>query len=73
MLRTLAEFREVVARNPFAGRSGIEPGKPLVNFLVADPGKDARGKALAIKIGPEEMHLIGREKLDRLPQWPGPI
>src|SRR6516162_6436682 len=29
ILRTAAEMREVVVRNPFAGRSGIEPNKLL--------------------------------------------
>ena len=67
----MAEFQEVVARNPFAKRSGIEPGKLLVNFLAADPGKEAREKALAIKIGPEEMHLIGREAYIYFPNGQG--
>lgn len=71
MLRTLAEMQEVVARNPFAKRSGIEPGKLLVNFLAADPGKEARQKALAFKIGPEEMHLIGREAYIYFPNGQG--
>lgn len=71
MLRTLAELQEVVARNPFAKRSGIEPGKLLVNFLTGDLGKDAREKALAIKVGPEEMHLIGREAYIYFPNGQG--
>src|ERR1700684_1843356 len=37
VLRTAAELREVVAKNPFAKRSGIEPGKLLVSFLFDDP------------------------------------
>jgi uncharacterized protein (DUF1697 family) len=71
MLRTAAEIRKVVTRNPFAGRKDIEPGKLLVNFLAADPGKDAREKALAIKVGPEEMHLIGREAYIYFPNGQG--
>jgi uncharacterized protein (DUF1697 family) len=71
MLRTMAELQDVVARNPFAKRSGIEPGKLLVNFLTADPAKDAREKALAIKVGPEEMHLIGREAYIYFPNGQG--
>lgn len=61
ILRTITELREVVAANPFAGRGGIEPSKLLVIFLAADPEKEARKKALAIKTDPEELHLIGRE------------
>src|SRR5882724_11143354 len=71
ILRTAAELQEVVERNPFAKRNGIEPGKLLVNFLAADPGKDAREKGLAIKIGPEEMHLIGREAYIYFPNGQG--
>src|SRR6478752_2247182 len=72
MLRTAADLLEVVKKNPFAKRSGIEPGKLLVNFLAYDPGKEAREKALAIKIGPEEMHLIGREAYIYFPNGQGP-
>ena len=71
VLRTAAELKDVVARNPFAKRSGIEPGKLLVNFLTGDPGKDAREKALAIKIGPEEIHLNGREAYIYFPNGQG--
>src|SRR5947208_7796047 len=34
ILRTAAEMRDVVARNPFAKRRGIEPGKVPVSFLA---------------------------------------
>jgi uncharacterized protein (DUF1697 family) len=61
VLRTLPELRKVIARNPFAGRSGIEPGKLLVMFLAETPAKPALEKALAIATGPEELHIIGRE------------
>ena len=71
MLRTAADLSEVVKKNPFAKRSGIEPGKLIVNFLAYDPGKDAREKALAIKVGPEEMHLIGREAYIYFPNGQG--
>ena len=71
VLRTAAELQQVVARNPFVKRSGIEPGKLLVNFLAHDPGKDAREKALGIKVGPEEMHLIGREAYIYFPNGQG--
>ncbi len=32
-VRTPSELKDVIARNPFAKRSGIEPGKLLVTFL----------------------------------------
>lgn len=71
ILRTLPELKDTVARNPFAGRNGIEPGKLLVNFLAVGPGKQAQEKALAIKIGPEEMHLIGSEAYIYFPNGQG--
>ena len=71
VLRTAAELQAVVARNPFAKRSGIEPGKLLVNFLAADPGKEAREKALTIQIGPEELHLVGCEAYIYFPNGQG--
>src|SRR6266481_7044033 len=61
ILRTASELRDVIARNPFAKRRGIEPGKLLVTFLASDPDQEARDKAAAIKIDPEELHIIGRE------------
>jgi uncharacterized protein (DUF1697 family) len=61
ILRTAAEMRDVVTRNPFAGRSHIEPGKLLVTFLASDPGPEAGRKLQAIKVSPEELHLNGRE------------
>jgi uncharacterized protein (DUF1697 family) len=71
MLRTAAELRDVIVRNPFAKRGGIEPGKLLVTFLAADPGKEAREKALAIKTDPEELHIIGREGYTYFPNGQG--
>ena len=54
-------MRSVISRNPFAGRSGIEPAKLLVWFLPAAPDSDAREKFSRISIGPEEVRLDGRE------------
>ena len=61
VLRTAAELKGVVARNPFAARRGIEPNKLLVYFLSRDPGAEARRNALAIPAEPEELHMQGRE------------
>jgi uncharacterized protein (DUF1697 family) len=54
-------LKDVVARNPFADRREIEPGKLLVTFLTADPGEKARRQVRAIKTSPEELHIDGRE------------
>ena len=61
ILRTAAEMREVVARNPFAKRRGIEPSKLLVSFLASDPGEEAREKVRQMKCDPEELRIEGRE------------
>jgi uncharacterized protein (DUF1697 family) len=61
ILRTAAEMRDIVERNPFAGRSGLEPGKLIVAFLANDPGQEARERLGAVKADPEEYHFGGRE------------
>src|SRR5258706_4686511 len=61
ILRTSTELRDIIAKNPFAKRTGIEPSKFLVWFLAADPGPDAREKVLQIKTDPEEMRISDRE------------
>jgi len=61
ILRTASKLRDVIGRNPFAARDGIEPGKLLVTFLARDPTAEARAKFLAIKTDVEELHLDGRE------------
>lgn len=61
IVRTSAEMRDAIARNPFAARRGVEPGKLLVTFLASDPSKEALTKVLAMKFAPEELRLSGRE------------
>ena len=61
ILRTAAEMRDVIARNPFAKRRGIEPSKLLVSFLASDPGEEAQEKVRQMKCDPEELRIEGRE------------
>jgi uncharacterized protein (DUF1697 family) len=61
MLRSSLELKDVIRRNPFAKRSGIEPNKLLVSFLASEPGPEAKERIVQIKVGPEELHLDGRE------------
>ena len=61
IVRTISELRDVIARNPFAARDGIDPSKLLVTFLASDPGLEARDNILRIKADPEELRLDGRE------------
>jgi len=61
MLRTSDELKDIIRRNPFAKRSGIEPNKLVVSFLGVEPGMESKEKIAQIKVGLEEMHLDGRE------------
>jgi uncharacterized protein (DUF1697 family) len=61
IVRTAAELREAIARNPFAGRPEIEPSRLLVTFLAGDPGAKIREQVLAVKTDPEELRIAGRE------------
>ena len=61
ILRTAAELKDVIARNPFAKRAGVEPNKLLVLFLAHEPRSEAREKLLSLKTDPDELKLSGRE------------
>ena len=61
ILRTTAELRDAVRRNPFAGRAGINPKSLLVTFLGNAPTPEARDNAMKIKADPEEIRIEGRE------------
>jgi uncharacterized protein (DUF1697 family) len=71
VLRTTAELRDVIRRNPFAKRRNLEPGKFLVTFLAGDPGEDARENARKIRTEPEELILDGREAYIYFPNGMG--
>ncbi|MDQ6663908.1 MAG: DUF1697 domain-containing protein [Acidobacteriota bacterium] len=59
--RTVSELRDVVARNPFAGRQDIEPSRLLVIFLASEPVAAVRQKVREIPADLEEMRIEGRE------------
>ncbi len=61
ILRTTAEMRGAIARNPFAGVKNIEPGKLLIDFLACDPDPEARKIVMAVKTDPEMLYVGGRE------------
>ena len=71
IVRNTAEMRDVIDRNPFAKRRGIEPGKLLVVFFSADPGPGAREKILSVKADAEQLHLDGRELYIYFPNGQG--
>ena len=61
LLRTASEVKETIAKNPFAKRRDLEPGKLLINFLAADPAPGAYEEIVKINAGPEEVKIAGRE------------
>jgi uncharacterized protein (DUF1697 family) len=69
--RSVSDMRAVVARNPFAHRSGIDRSRLLVTFLAADPGEEARDKVRSIKTDPEELRIEGRELYVYFPEGMG--
>ena len=79
VLRTCAELRETIARNPFAARIGLDPSRILVDFCAGDPGAEARDRVLAIQ-SEEELRMHGRELYIYFPEgmartklWPAVI
>jgi uncharacterized protein (DUF1697 family) len=71
ILRTVREMEGVIARNPFAARKDIEPGKLLVMFLARDPGAEARAQVLKIKTDPEDLRMDGAELYIYFPNGQG--
>jgi uncharacterized protein (DUF1697 family) len=71
ILRTVSEMRDVIVRNPFAARNGLDPGKLVVFFLADSPGAEVRNKLLAINVGSEELHTDGRELFIYFPDGQG--
>lgn len=61
MLRTAAEMRRIVLRNPFTEQTGVEPHKVLVGFMASKPSSEARNRLLALEAVPEEVRLSGSE------------
>lgn len=71
IIRTSSELKDVIARNPFASRSGIEPNRLLVTFLATDPSPEAREKINKMKTDPEELWMDGRELFIYFPNGMG--
>jgi uncharacterized protein (DUF1697 family) len=61
MLRTPADLRGVIARNPFAARPGMDGSRLAIHFLAVEPSAAARQQVLDIDCAPEELHIDGRE------------
>lgn len=71
ILRTPTDLKDVIARNPFASREGLNPGKLIVTFLPADPAPEVRDAVRALKTDPEEVRVHGREVYTYFPDGMG--
>ena len=60
LVRTPAEMRAIVARNPFLKRKSIETAKLHVTLLMEMPSKAARGALTKIAAGGDEYRLAGK-------------
>jgi len=70
ILRTAAEMREVIKRNPFAKRE-LDPAKLAVLFLSDELSVETRKQLEAIKVGPEELKAFPRELFVYFPNGMG--
>jgi len=61
VVRTSAELKDVIARNPFAKRREIHPSKLLINFLTEAPNLAVQEGILGLEPGPDEVRIDGRE------------
>jgi len=61
IVRTAAELRDIIARNPFAKRRALDPARLLVMFLAGDPAPETRAQLLQLDPTPDEVHFVGRE------------
>jgi uncharacterized protein (DUF1697 family) len=71
ILRTTDDLRQIVARNPFSRRNGIEPGKLIVSFLDKPLDPESRKRILSINVGSEEIQPAERELYIYFPDGQG--
>lgn len=71
VVRTTAELRDVVRRNPFAKRTNIEPSKFLVTFFAQNPAAEICTQIRCLKPDPKQLHLDGRELYTYFPEGVG--
>jgi len=78
-LRTTAELKDVIARNPFAGRQEIEPAKLQVHFFLStQPGAEMQSEILRLKgshpedlvFGIRELYIYFPDGQGRSKLWP---
>jgi uncharacterized protein (DUF1697 family) len=60
-VRTLAELRDIIEKNPFQNQPGRESKWVVVLFLAAHPDDTAQEDLLKAYAGPEEFFITGKE------------
>jgi uncharacterized protein (DUF1697 family) len=60
-VRTSAELRDIIDKNPFQSQPSRESKWIVVLFLAARPDDTAQEDLLKTYIGPEELFIIGKE------------
>src|SRR5579863_5825275 len=71
LVRTAAELRDIITRNPFQGQQSKESKWVVVMFLAAHPDTTAQEALLKTYVGPEELFIIGKEVYNYYPQGMG--
>jgi len=61
IVRTSAELREIMEKNPFQSQPGRESKWVVVLFLAARPDATAQEDLLKTYAGPEELFITGKE------------
>lgn len=61
LARTPAEFTDAIRHNPYPEAATATPGRLVVMFLAAAPGKDAIDRLTGAVTGPEIVTMAGRE------------
>ncbi|GAC1344940.1 MAG: DUF1697 domain-containing protein [Ktedonobacteraceae bacterium] len=71
IVRTSAELRAIIAKNPFQGQPGKESKWVVVLFLAAHPDITAQEDLLKSYVGPEELFITGKEMYIHYPDGIG--
>ena len=61
IMRTGADLKAIIERNPFSDKALAEPSKLLVVFLLEELDASKLDAAMEAYEGPEQLHLKGRE------------
>src|SRR5262245_26440293 len=61
ILRTPADLKRLVAKNPFLKQKGVDPSKLHVSFLADKPTKEGLKRLAAIDAGADQYQVAGQE------------